>query len=429
MQDDNDNSGLTDETQSEKQKRSRKRKSESDTVSTQAYQVAAHLHTSNEDASVYTAQAATSPPNTVTAEEYPLTLSTDAPQAPHTSAHAQADWPPLSGCGGQLKAAREAQGLSIHEVCSQLRLGVHQIQAIENDDFAKLPQKSIVRGFIRNYARLLKVDAQPILLAYQQLIPEEAPANISVKSSAYTAVINAPVSPVNLKSLFAVLLGLIAVGLLAYFYVHHVQPVAMVETPAPLTAEQETPPLSEPSPATISPTEAPVTEPNALNVSGDTIAPSNEALATGAVTAETTQNTQQTASNTTNTSNTTNSTANNLASANAPALPMNGYTSTATTSTPATNTVAIATTLKALDPVKAQLTFTVSEASWVKIEDVQGKKVFSEVLTPGDAKTITVDKPFSIIVGHANATQLMIDNQSYDLTQATRGRVARVQLK
>ena len=70
-----------------------------------------------------------------------------------------------------------------------------------------------------------------------------------------------------------------------------------------------------------------------------------------------------------------------------------------------------------------------TEDSWVRIEDLQGKKVFSEVMPAGSERQVSTEKPVNITVGHAAGTQLTIDNQPYDLTQATRGRVARIQLK
>lgn len=53
----------------------------------------------------------------------------------------------------------------------QLRLGLRQIEALEANDFAALPGNTIVRGFIRNYARLLHADPAEFLAAYQASLP------------------------------------------------------------------------------------------------------------------------------------------------------------------------------------------------------------------------------------------------------------------
>ena len=57
--------------------------------------------------------------------------------------------------GARLRAAREAAGLSIDAVAQQLKLAPRQVRALEDDDFAQLPGRTFVRGFMRNYARLV----------------------------------------------------------------------------------------------------------------------------------------------------------------------------------------------------------------------------------------------------------------------------------
>lgn len=65
--------------------------------------------------------------------------------------------------GAQLAAYREERGWTIEQVAGQLNLAPRQIVALESDDYPALPGMSIVRGFIRAYAKLLKVDAAPLL--------------------------------------------------------------------------------------------------------------------------------------------------------------------------------------------------------------------------------------------------------------------------
>ena len=65
--------------------------------------------------------------------------------------------------GGQLAAARVQQGLSVQQVADQLKLSQRQVVALENNNFEDLPKMVIVRGFVRSYAKLLKLDAAPIV--------------------------------------------------------------------------------------------------------------------------------------------------------------------------------------------------------------------------------------------------------------------------
>ncbi len=390
-------------TAADKPKRTRKRKADTDKMSEQAFQVAAdmqhsdiHLPSMSADS---TDMSHSETENTPAPEEYAAAMAME-----NVPAQAPAAIITGSGCGSQLKAAREALGLSIHEVSGQLRLGINQIQAIEQDDFAKLPQQSIVRGFIRNYARLLKVDSEPILAAYQRLVPTEAPLPLSVKSNANTSVIGKTHRPVRPQRFINLLIFLLLLSILAYFYINHIKPQTLKDATLPLDAGNISPADEHIElPASLPPTSVEEqANPGATTESPSTeivppaeplIAPETSAPLPAAVSSQPVENT------------------------------------VVSTPTPASSNAPL-TTLKSADPTKTNLSFKVTEDSWVRVEDGQGNKVFSEVLTAGTERTITVEKkPLNITVGHASGTQLSIDNQPYDLSQATRGRVARIQLK
>lgn len=71
----------------------------------------------------------------------------------------------IATIGAQLRAMREVKGLSVSDVAAQIRLAPRQIEALEADDMASLPELPFVRGFVRSYAKLLGMDAQPLLSA------------------------------------------------------------------------------------------------------------------------------------------------------------------------------------------------------------------------------------------------------------------------
>ena len=62
------------------------------------------------------------------------------------------------GIGARLKAAREARGMSRQDLAQRLRLDEHVIEALETDDLERLPAPTFVRGYMRNYARLVGLD-------------------------------------------------------------------------------------------------------------------------------------------------------------------------------------------------------------------------------------------------------------------------------
>lgn len=75
--------------------------------------------------------------------------------------------------GEMLRQARGRRQLSAADVARHLRLSLRQVEALEADDFAALPGHTIVRGFIRNYARLLQIDPAPLLAAYEAAQPRD----------------------------------------------------------------------------------------------------------------------------------------------------------------------------------------------------------------------------------------------------------------
>ena len=65
--------------------------------------------------------------------------------------------------GRALAAARVELKLSVADVSQKIKYGVKQIAAIEADDYANLPGTTFVRGMIRSYAKLVRLDPQPLL--------------------------------------------------------------------------------------------------------------------------------------------------------------------------------------------------------------------------------------------------------------------------
>lgn len=76
--------------------------------------------------------------------------------------------------GRTLAAARMARGLSIEDVAQRLKFSPRQIEALETDNLAALPGAAIVRGMIRGYARLLGLDAGPLLGDLQRRVDPQS---------------------------------------------------------------------------------------------------------------------------------------------------------------------------------------------------------------------------------------------------------------
>jgi cytoskeleton protein RodZ len=65
--------------------------------------------------------------------------------------------------GEQLKSARIQMGMTPDTVAKQLKLSARQIIALEADDISQLPAGPFLRGFVRNYARLVNLDPEHLL--------------------------------------------------------------------------------------------------------------------------------------------------------------------------------------------------------------------------------------------------------------------------
>jgi cytoskeleton protein RodZ len=76
---------------------------------------------------------------------------------------------PLIGPGKLLQVAREEKKLRPEDVAYEIRLTPSQVLALEEDDYSSMPEETYVRGYLRNYARLVDVPENDILLHFARL--------------------------------------------------------------------------------------------------------------------------------------------------------------------------------------------------------------------------------------------------------------------
>lgn len=77
--------------------------------------------------------------------------------------------------GEQLRAAREAQKLRIQEVAEATNLRTDHVIALEEGNYAPFPAPVYIRGSIRTYAKLLKLDVMPIMDALAAEMNQDEP--------------------------------------------------------------------------------------------------------------------------------------------------------------------------------------------------------------------------------------------------------------
>lgn len=155
--------------------------------------------------------------------------------------------------GRQLRQAREAAQLSREEVAQALKFSPRQIEALEADDYGALPGATIVRGFVRSYARLLRLDADPLLRQLEPVMPS-MPAEVRPPENMGIASQPRGVRELSPLVAFAIVL-LLAAAMLALW--HFFGPAttqgattAIMTGQAPETSQLQAPvPTDNPAPA------------------------------------------------------------------------------------------------------------------------------------------------------------------------------------
>jgi cytoskeleton protein RodZ len=77
----------------------------------------------------------------------------------------------LATPGAQLAAQREAMGWTVEQIAEQLKLAPRQVRALEAGDYQALPNMAVVRGFVRAYAKVVKLDATPLVAMIEVISP------------------------------------------------------------------------------------------------------------------------------------------------------------------------------------------------------------------------------------------------------------------
>jgi len=70
--------------------------------------------------------------------------------------------------GESLQRAREAKGLTLDEASARTRILPHYLKAVEDNNYAKLPDEVFAKGFVRSYARILALDEATVIRQFDE---------------------------------------------------------------------------------------------------------------------------------------------------------------------------------------------------------------------------------------------------------------------
>ena len=93
---------------------------------------------------------------------------------------------PLKSIGNFIKEARISRNQSIEELASDLKIGTHQLQAIEEGNEDLLPEKVFIKAMVRRISEKLKIDTEFIMSEFKterkEVKIEEIVKEVSVKA-------------------------------------------------------------------------------------------------------------------------------------------------------------------------------------------------------------------------------------------------------
>ncbi len=277
--------------------------------------------------------------------------------------------------GATLRRTREAQGLSIAEVANALKLNPRQVEALESGRFDQLPGFAFTRGFLRNYARLLKIDAAPLLAALQPPGAGEA-MELAPASNAQGDMpqvgrgrFRRSVIPGMLAALG--LFGLVVAGW--YYDTQRKKPAEELAASVAAVAVPESPAAAQP--AATPPAAGGDTKP------ADTAPTAEVAVAPTVV----------------------------GAAPSAPAEPAAPPAAAAAGSD--------------------RLVFEFAQDAWVEIRDKSGKVIFNKLGKAGSRQEVEAAVPLSVVIGNARFVKLEHNGSAVDLGLAGKATIARLKLE
>jgi cytoskeleton protein RodZ len=316
-----------------------------------------------------------------------------------------------TGPGERLKRIREAQGLDLSRVAALLHLGEDKLEALEADQYDRLPGSVFTQGYLRNYARLLGVPTEPLLAAYHELHGPREPL-----PELHIAQVRHEVGSGHLLVrliTWGIVIGLIA--LVVIWWRGYLQWPSVTESwddGSATVAETADALPGEPG-STMLPGETTTDGVPEMGAGGEGILrlpPQEEALPEDAAREET-----PTAAGGEETGVT------GTAEMGEAALP-----APAAEPEPEPKTEPEAMPEPAATTGRINLTF--GQVSWVKIQDAGGSFKLQGEMKAGTRRVLGGTPPYQVVLGNANSVSISVDGKPFDLTPHIRGNVARFTL-
>jgi len=305
------------------------------------------------------------------------------------------------GPGRLLQIAREEKNLRPEDVAYEIRLTPSQVLALDEDDYSKMPEETYVRGYLRNYARLVGVPENDILMAFARMTraTDAVPTTVSMPAESEKNINSRAAWMVAVASIVAVIV-LSAVWLLKPY------------DELPLTDSSPVSPVVDEKPGLE---EVPVGT-STLNLDKSAVDPGlNEPPATPANELEVVSEKAIEPVVTPEV-------------ANEPELVIETKTETSIP-VESENIAQTAETTDTGDDQKSTgggtLLINYSKDSWTDVRDANGKKLLYRTVKAGEKIALAGELPISLFFGFAQGVNVKFDGKTIDVPAHTRGVFAR----
>ena len=353
----------------------------------------------------------------------------------------------FADAGALLRQRREALGLSLEQAAAQLNLKAVVIRQLESGQFDPQVAPTFIRGYLRHYVRLLKLDEADLLAQFDQQLATLPQASTTLHSFSNKASRDAAENRFMLATYFLLVL-LIGLFLIWFWQTHMLneQPVAML--PASDSTVMSSQPaqtavvikssdsaLSTPAAESVASNEmtAPAVTTPALSDPQQSVASANVPPVDSAVVvdANINQPVPETQSAATTPVTTTDAAIAPAAAAGEPANA--GVNNAGTNSAGPASTTATSAEPAALQPeVTAAGTLTLqlqfSAQCWVAVTDGSGKRLAYSMQNDGQSLTLTGAAPLQVTFGDPTAVTASLSGKALDLSGYKQGQVVRLTL-
>ena len=317
--------------------------------------------------------------------------------------------------GRLLAKLRAEHKLSVADVAQRLKYAVRQIEALEAEEFSRLPGTTFVRGMVRGYAKLLEIDPEPLLKSLERRqIPGTATVDLRAKRVPFPdgtkrrgTRVYAVLSLLVLAAVGGVLYEWHSGGLPAGFPRRAPAEVAQAADPAAQAPAEAQPVAASEKPAAPAPTPPSREIPKAT-----TSLPKSEPQPVTRAAAEVTNPSSKPSPKPTA----------------APAAPKPAPTAAATPKATDGAPSPVARDVKSV-PGPNRIFMEFADDAWVEISDGEGKTLMAQLNPGGSRRVVFGHPPFSVVIGNAAAVRFVYNDRALDLVPYVKVEVARFTLQ